>query len=187
MRINYSAYSDSELVKLLRGEKRESEQAFNELYRRYSSMVHAYCLRILGSQEEAEDVFQETFIKFYNNVKAEHENPNIPGFLIKISRNICLNIKRDREPTVPIDDSMTFPIEPNQVYEKTELLELITMALELLDFDYREPFVLREYDDMSYEQIAEICNISVVNAKSRVHRAKLKIKDILMPYLKDLV
>ncbi|MFA7627267.1 MAG: sigma factor-like helix-turn-helix DNA-binding protein, partial [Candidatus Kapaibacterium sp.] len=62
----------------------------------------------------------------------------------------------------------------------------INRTIELLDEDHREAFVLREYNGLDYSQIAELCNISVVNAKSRVFRARQKIKSILQPYLKEL-
>ena len=70
--------------------------------------------------------------------------------------------------------------------EKTELLKLITTALELLPDDYRESFVLREYDGLSYQEIAEITNSSMATVKIRLFRAKQKIRDILAPYLADL-
>jgi RNA polymerase sigma-70 factor (ECF subfamily) len=81
---------------------------------------------------------------------------------------------------------MELMTEQNQQYENTELLQLITMSLDLIGFDYKEAFVLREWDGLSYNEIAELTGTSVENAKSRVFRAKQKIKDILAPYLKDL-
>jgi RNA polymerase sigma-70 factor (ECF subfamily) len=181
----YSSYSDTDLVKLMEGSKEESENAFKELYDRYSSSVHAYCLRVMPSEELAEDIFQEVFIKFYQNVRSAATKTNIPGFLITIARNLCLNYKRDKRQMVPIDDlEFMFPQTDN--YEQKELLDLITRSLELVDDDYREAFVLREYSGMAYKDIAEICDISLANAKSRVFRAKKQLKSILKPYLKDL-
>jgi RNA polymerase sigma-70 factor (ECF subfamily) len=183
---NLSTYSDAELVKLLRGSKRSQHEAsFKELYNRYASQVHAYCYRVLGDEQQAEDVFQDTFIKFYKNVKADLKNSNIPGFLITIARNLCLNIKRDRRPTVPID-KLEFIVRDYQNYEKQELLDMITRSLDLLDDEYREAFILREYSGLSYKELAEVTGVTVANAKSRVFRAKEKIKHILKPVMKDL-
>lgn len=181
-----NGYTDIELVGLLRSEKPEAEAAFKELYKRYSSQVHAYCLRVTGNVQAAEDIFQDTFIKFYQNVRADVPNTNIPGFLIKIARNLCLNQKRDvKAVTVPLD-SFDFPQMDTSSFEQKELLDLINMALELLDFEYREAFVLREYNGLSYQEIGDLCSITVANAKSRVFRAKEKIKSVLQPYMKDL-
>lgn len=184
MRENYLKYSDHELVKLLRDEKSVSERAFTELYQRYASSVHAYCYRVLNDKDAAEDIFQETFIKFYQKIDIDNKNLNVPGFLITIARNLCLNYKRDNSQNIPIED-MDF-VHEDKSYDKTELLELITRTLDLLDFEFREAFVLREYDGLSYDEIAEITKTSIGNAKSRVSRAKSKIREILAPYLKDL-
>jgi len=181
-----TSYTDEELVALLSEEKGVSEKAFQELYNRYSSMVHAYCLRVLNDQEQSEDFFQETFIRFFQHVQANHKATNIPGFLITIARNMCLNYKRDKRITVSLD-GYDIRAERNQNYENKELLELITYALDLLDFDYREAFVLREYDGLPYNDIAEITGTTLTNAKSRVFRAKQKIKDILQPYLQEFM
>ncbi|MFA6571106.1 MAG: RNA polymerase sigma factor [Bacteroidota bacterium] len=181
----YSTYSDEQLVSMLAEDKVKSERAFTELYNRYSSKVHAYCLKVLNNREAAEDIFQETYIRFYQKVKTDYNQTNVPGFLITIARNLCLNYKRDNVPTIPIE-SDDFVFETSRGYENTELLDLITTSLELLDFEYREAFVLREYDGLSYNEIAEVTGITITNAKSRVFRAKQKIKEVLSPYLKDL-
>ena len=60
------------------------------------------------------------------------------------------------------------------------------MSIALLEIEDKEPLILRVYNVMNYNEIAEICNTSESNALSRVHRAKQKIKTIRMPYLKDL-
>lgn len=182
---NFSKYDDETLVKKLRNDPKKSEAAFTELYKRYAGQVNAYCLKALGDESAAEDIFQETFIKFHAKVRADGNKTNVPGFLITIARNLCLNHKRNAKPTTPIEDVRLFT-PPNQNSEKKELLDLINAALELLDFDYREAFILREYQGMSYKEIAEVCEIGLSNAKSRVFRARNKIKEILSPFLEDI-
>lgn len=178
-----TSFTDEQLTALLSG--KDAERAFTLLYDRYSSRIHAYCYRIVEDSAHAEDIFQETFIRFFQNAKAGREMRNVPGFLITIARNLCLNHKRDRKVTVAIDD-YHFPTSESKNYEQKELLDLIARSLELLDYDHREAFVLREYDGLSYEEVAEIIGTTVTNAKSRAFRAKQKIKAILQPYLKDL-
>ena len=181
-----TSYTDEELIALLGDNKRIAEGAFQEIYNRYSSMVHAYCIRVLNDAEQAEDFFQETFIRFFQHVKVNPDATNISGFLITISRNLCLNYKRDKRTLIPID-GLEIGTEKNQNYENRELLELITYAMDLIEFDYREAFVLREYDGLPYNEIAEITGTTVTNAKSRVFRAKNKIKEILQPYLQEFM
>jgi RNA polymerase sigma-70 factor (ECF subfamily) len=71
-------------------------------------------------------------------------------------------------------------------YEQQELLQLIQASLELLPEDYREAFVLREYNGLTYQEISEVIGQSIDVVKVRIFRAKKKLRDILAPYLKDL-
>lgn len=181
----FDEYSDTELFYMLNDNKENAERAFTELFNRYSSRVYAYCRRFLGDRDEAQDVFQETFIKFHQSASKDREMTNVPGFLLTIARNLCMNVKRKERPSVTLEEYMGGD-DDSLISDKDELLELIKKALELLTDDYREAFVLREYDGLSYEEIAKITNTSLTNVKVRIHRAKQKIKDILQPYLNEL-
>jgi len=181
----YTSYSDEELIALLSKAGREAERAFTALYNRYSSRIHAYCYRIIEDSAYAEDMFQETFIRFYQTAQSGRAITNVPGFMITIARNLCLNYKRDKKDALVLND-FDFFTDTSQNYEQKELLDLIARSLELLSFEYREIFILREYDGLSYEEIAEITGTTVTNAKTRAFRAKQKVKEILSPYLKDI-
>ena len=182
---DFRKYEDHELVQMMDGSKKRSDAAFTEIYDRYASSVFAYCLKVLGGKDQAEDIFQETFIQFYNKVRADHKNLSVRGFLITIARNLCLNYKRDKKSNVQIDE-MEFLFKTYQGYEEKEMLELVRMAIELLDEKYKEPLILRVYNGLSYDDIANICKTSSVNARTMVFRAKQQIKKTLKPYLKDI-
>ncbi|MFZ1731833.1 MAG: RNA polymerase sigma factor [Bacteroidota bacterium] len=172
---------DAELFYRLSGEKEKAEAAFTELYARYGGRVFAYCLRFIGQRDEAQDVYQETFIRFYESAQKDREMTNVPGYLLKIARNLCLNSKRNKKQTVEFEDYQSLVLPSTT--EKTEFLQLITTALEMLPDEYREVFVLREYEGLSYAEIAEIVDSSLSNVKVRIFRAKQKIRDILAPYI----
>jgi RNA polymerase sigma-70 factor (ECF subfamily) len=183
MKSHYSSKSDEQLAILLqRGDEREG--AFRELYARHGKRIHAYCLRVLGAPEEADDIFQETFVRFFNAATTERLMTNVPAFLLRIARNLCLNHKRDSRPTVMLQEHDI--IQTGHEYDTSELLKLITTALELLDDEHREAFVLRKYNGCSYQEIADITDTTALNARSRVHRAQAKIRSILAPYLADI-
>ena len=185
MKNKYSQCTDEQLVELMRSSKSESDAAFTEIYDRYSSNVNAYCRRVLNNREHAEDIFQETFFQFYKHVNNQHMGGSLRGYLITIARNLCLNFKRDTKQTVQIDE-IDFLFKTYQDYEEKEIIELVRMSIELLDFKYREPLILRVYNDFSYNEIAEICEITPTNARALVFRAKLKIKEILKSYMADV-
>jgi len=177
-------HTDVELYGLLRSEHSVAQAAFAELYSRHSSRVYAYCRRILGNASEAQDVSEDTFIKFFQSAQKTAEMSNVPAYLLKIARNLCLNCIRNNKKSVSFEEYHKLSKDPSQ--ERTELLQLILMSLELLPHEYREAFVLREYDGLSYAEIAEVLDTSLSTVKIRVHRAKQKIREILAPYLADL-
>ncbi|MBE0644366.1 MAG: RNA polymerase sigma factor [Bacteroidetes bacterium] len=145
--------------------------------------MFAYCLRFLGHRDEAQDVYQETFIRFFESAQKDREMTNVPGYLLKIARNLCLNQRRNKKQTVEFEDYQSLVLPSTT--EKTEFLQLITTALDMLPEDYREVFVLREYEGLSYAEIADIVGASLSNVKVRIFRAKQKIRDILAPYITE--
>ena len=177
-------YSDRELYECLYQGGKTAERAFGELYARYSSRVYAYCRRFLGNREEAEDVFQETFIRFHQSASKERDMTNVPGFLLKIARNLCVTIKKNVVHNVTIEDYMA--VNSDNSVDKNEMLDLIKYAMELLPDNYREFFVLREYNGLSYKEIADLTGESMTSVKVKIHRAKQKIREILAPVLAEM-
>lgn len=170
---------------MLPGGRGDAERAFKEFYRRYAPRIHAYCFKILENKEEAEDVFQETFVRFFMGAREHRQMSNLTGYLFRIARNLSLNRRRDRAPAETLE-GVEIPIGADKSLEDGELLDLISKAVERLDFDYREAFVLREYENMPYEEIAELVGATVANVKSRVFRARQKIKKILEESIREL-
>ncbi|GMV52354.1 MAG: RNA polymerase sigma factor [Chlorobi bacterium] len=162
-----------------------AQQALAELYRRYSQRIYTYCRKITGNNEVARDILQETFVKLFNKGKQAAVIENFPAYLMTIARNLCLTYKsRISREYVQFED---FHLSVRDVpYEQKELLQLIQTALDLLPDEYREAFVLREYNGLSYNEIAEVVGVSLETVKVRIFRAKQKLRDILAPYLEDL-
>jgi RNA polymerase sigma-70 factor (ECF subfamily) len=184
MKRSIEKYDDSQLYESLSKKKDSAEAAFAELYARYSNRIYAYCLRLTGNSEDARDIFQETFIKFYNSCKTTKNFDNVPGYLLTIARNLCINYHRDRKFSTELTD-FNLP-KHNNLYEQKELMQVLATALELLDIDYREAFILRQYQGLDYEEIAKLTDSTIPAVKNKVWRAKEKLKDILAPYLNDL-
>lgn len=185
MKINYRLYKDNELVELLRASNKDENLIFSEIYDRFAQKVKSYCKYMISNSVHAEDIFQETFIHFFKNVKAGKEVTTVPGYLLSISRNLCLKYFRDKRTTVPLDNDELRVDESNN-YANNELYGLIEGCLPLLDDMYKEAFILREIDGLSYNEVAEVTKTSLNNAKSRVFRAHKQILKLLKPYIKDL-
>ncbi|MFP4527264.1 MAG: RNA polymerase sigma factor [Candidatus Kapaibacterium sp.] len=184
MRTDYGKYEDQELFLELKGDKSKAEAAFAEIYARYSQRIYAYCLRVTGHPEEARDIFQETFLKFYSAAQERKSMENLPAYLLAIARNLCINYKRNSKINLTFEDYRYYVHDTG--YEQKEMLDLIARALETLEFEYREAFILRQYHGLSYKEICQITGDSLSAIKNRVWRAKEKIKEILQPYMQDM-
>lgn len=179
-----SKLSDAELYTYLTRNKRESEMAFSELYARYSHRIYGYCMTMLGNPDEASDIFQDAFVKFFNSAKKGQQVTNVPGYLFRIARNLCLNHRRDSKHTVEFDEFEFLSWDAS--YEKSELINLLQTSIDLLDEDYREALILREIYGLSYAEIAGITEDTVPALRNRVWRAKDKLREILSPYLNEI-
>jgi len=178
-------YTDSELIALIRKGKKYQSEAFSELYDRHSVKVRSFCHYMIQNSEQVEDIFQESFISFFNSICEGKKITNTRSYLYATARNLCMKFFRDKKTTVPFENEQFFVDETNK-YDKSEMLALIEKSLQLLDDIYREAFVMREFEGLSYKEIADITETSVSNAKSRVFRAHKQLIEILQPYLKDL-
>lgn len=181
---DYGKYTDQKLYEMLCFPKPHSELAFAELYARYSQRVYAYCIRLMGNSNDAADVFQETFMKLYKEGDDDKTATNIPGLIFKIAHNSAVNYKKAHKENVELQDYHIF--SHDSVYEEKELMELMSHALSCLEADLRESFILRVYQGMEYEEIAGLLEVKPAIVRTRVWRAKEKIKEIYQIYMQDV-
>lgn len=178
--------TDSDLLLLLAQSPEQAEAAFTEIYNRYAKSIYTFCVGITKNRDKANDVFQETFIRFYKSPSLT-EISNLRAYLFRIARNLLYDGEKRTEREF-VEDKNRLDIIPidNNRYDNEELFRLLMAALELLDEKYREVFVLREFDGLAYNEIAELCGISLANAKITGIRARQKLLDILAPYVQDI-
>ncbi|MDT8324681.1 MAG: RNA polymerase sigma factor [Bacteroidota bacterium] len=182
---DYSRYTDEQLFAAFKQSGKKKDAAFRELFSRYERKVYVFCLRLSGNPDDANDIFQETFTRFYKQTLKDSEKvSNILAYLLTSARNVFLNTRRNKVYWSPFEDEHIADHMP--MYERKELLTMISTALELLDVPYREAFILRFYQGLSYKEISEITGDSVSSLKVRVMRAKDQVRTILQPYIADL-
>jgi RNA polymerase sigma-70 factor (ECF subfamily) len=177
-------YTDQELCTLMAGTEYR-EAAFREFYSRHARRIYQYCVRFVGRQA-AEDIFQEVFERFLPVVEQHKELSNPPGFIMRIARNLCLNYKnRTNTDSIEFTEETMHPYNPAKDQESVELDALINSALELLPGEQKEAFILQQYCDMSYQEIAQEQEVPLTTVRNRVVRAKRKLREILSRYLED--
>lgn len=163
--------------------KNGSAEAFKILYNAYGQKVYRFCLRLLGDVELANDAFQEIFIKVYEK-RNTFQSDNFVGWLFKIARNTCINYLRNKKDTLEIEDIYYY----NDSYETEDygLKREIKKAISQLPDSLREALILREYQDCTYQEIANILDIDVSLAKVRVYRARIILKKLLQHLRKEI-
>ena len=173
---------------LIEAFRRGDEFAFVALYDRHKGAVFAYCAKMLLDRTAAEDMLQETFARAYENRDRLLNSTSFKAWLFTIARNQCLNVLRKRGREVGFEPGAPEPPGPGATpfanLLKSEQAELVSRALEALSPSYREVVVLREYQNLSYDEIAAVTKTTVSSVKSRLFKARRKIGEVLRPWLR---
>lgn len=183
MSTSWGKYSDLELFEMVRKKDNLSDKAFSELYHRYSDRIFNYCYKILGNYQDAKDIYQETFVKFYQNIDSYDTNGTVSGLLFTIARNFSINFNRKNMLLTQLSDDLFFNSESEQ--ENKEAMEMISQALEIIPFIQKEAFILRHYQGLSYEEISKITMTDAGTIRNRVKRAIMSLQNILKPLFED--
>jgi RNA polymerase sigma-70 factor, ECF subfamily len=150
--------------------------AFEELVRRHRPAVFRVALRMLGDGADAEDATQDAFVQAWRGLDGFRADAAFTTWMYRIVTNRCLNMLRDRRRTEPLPDRQESPVSrPDRITEANWQLEDLKRAIIRLTPEQRAPFVLRELEGRSYEEIAETLDLSVPAVKSRLHRARLEL------------
>lgn len=165
--------SDKEIIERV---KRGEKEMFSLLIDRYSDKVYSYFLRLIQDKDEAMNLTQETFYKVFKGIKNFDLSKDFFPYLIKIARNEGINFlnKYKRVENVEYDDTLN--------YEKKESFDIkiiLDEALKKLPKEDREIILLFYMENLSYEEIANVLNISIDNVKVKLHRAKEKLRKFL--------
>lgn len=163
--------------------------AFVSLYNRYKGPVYTFCLKMLFDRALAQDVMQETFLRIYENRDRLLNAHSFKAWTFTIARNQCLNQFRRSSKHVVLDDentpavSETVALAPMAKLEKSEQVELVNRFLEQLKPEYREVIVLREYQNLTYEEIAAVTRSTLSAVKSRLFKARRNLAAFMQPVL----
>ncbi|OQX87238.1 hypothetical protein B6D60_04315 [candidate division KSB1 bacterium 4484_87] len=163
------------------------ERAFRELIKKYESQVASIVMRMLGNTPEAEDVGQETFIRFFQSIDKFRGDSTVATYLTRIAMNLSLNElkRRKRRTFFSLNDEnieINIPDEDRST-ENRETEELVEKALEKLEPKFRAVIVLRLLEGYSTAETAEILALPIGTVLSRLARGQKKLKKIFEQYL----
>jgi RNA polymerase sigma-70 factor (ECF subfamily) len=193
-RADLEGMSDEELMNVVQG---GGNQAFDVLVGRYKDRLCTYLYRLLGNESEAEELAQETFVKAYVHAEKYRTVARFSTWLYTIAtnlvRNQIRNVKRrpqmvsmwsedagceDRGKWVELRDDSH---RPDVDMERKKINELVQEAIEKIPSKYRPAFVLREINDLSYEEIAGVTGLKLGTVRSRINRGRAHFKRMVAP------
>lgn len=174
-------------------------QDFDEVIEAYHRQVINVAYRFLNDRAAAEDISQEVFLRFYQALPRYTPKAKLSTYLYKITKNLCLNYLRKRKPEkfFSLDQSKNdsgestpdFPDEkalsPRTILENKELRAKISESLVKLPPNQRTAVILKRYENLDYDEIANVLGCRVSAVKSLLHRAKITLRKELASYLKN--
>ncbi len=169
--------------------KNGDKSAFEEIVLTYQDNIYSLCCYMLGDTDTANDAAQETFLKAYQNLKNFRPNASIYTWLYRIAVNTCIDYKRKstfetRFPhttndTSLIEEQPSVDPSPEKSYESKQITDALNKALNKLSLKLKTIIVMKEVEGLSYEEIADILDISIGTVKSRISRAREELKKLI--------
>ena len=165
-------------------------EAFAELVKRHETQVYNLCLRMSGNPEDARDLSQEAFLKAWRGLRFYQFESAFSTWLYRLTSNVCIDFLRSRKrrPSVSLTVDEEEPVEmevedssptPEEQVLHREQQYAVAKAMEQLEDEFRQVLTLRVIHDLPYEEIAEIMDMKVGTVKSRLARARMKLKKLL--------
>jgi RNA polymerase sigma-70 factor (ECF subfamily) len=194
--VDRGATSDDE-ARLIERLAARDERAFNALVRAYERRVFALVLRMLGNRAEAEDVAQEVFVQVFKAVGSFRGESKLSTWIYRIAINLCKNRSKylrvrhagdqdqleavqERVPMGEVSRSNVAHIErPDDMMAGKQVERIVQRAILELEPTFRECLVLRDVEDLSYEEIGQITGLPEGTVKSRIHRARAQLKELV--------
>ena len=184
---------------LVAAAKRGEVSAFEELVTRYERKIFRLTRNITGNMQDAEDAMQEAFLKSYEHLANFKGDSRFYTWLVRIAVNEALMKLRRRHPgefsideEVAVGGEELMPRElddwgptPEERYQQAEMQEILSEAIDKLEPDFRVVFILRDVEELSTEETAKLLGLTITATKSRLLRARLKLRQRLNRYFRE--
>jgi len=185
----FGSLDDLSLVEACRGGQTE---AYGDLVCRYQDRLYPTILRLIGSSEDAEDVLQDAFVRAFERLDQFHGDSSFYTWIYRIAVNLALSgyrrrrvrasLKRSRMWSAPVSSEpadRSPEADPTISLERAEREKLIEDALDRLGPEHRAVVILKDFDGHRYEEISAILDIPVGTVRSRLHRARGELRELL--------
>lgn len=183
---------DQYVISIVKNMKRGNRDAFQDLVEMYKIPVYNICLRMVSIPQEAEDLAQETFIRAYINIDTYETCRKFSTWLFRIATNLSIDYLRKKKPDTSLDaeisgtDGFTLGQQvaaqdplPEQQLVTLETQVFVQEAIMELPIKYRSAIILKYIQDLSLKEMSEILEIPVPTVKTRIHRGREQLKQVL--------
>lgn len=189
-------------TQLLEGLRAGNERAYEHLVAQYQQMVGNVCYGFVQNQSEAEELTQDVFVQVFRSIESFESGSKLSTWLYRIAVNKSLNVVARRKQKRRLQTISTFfgfggeaeerdirdnrGEQPGESLEQAEIREALREALQKLPEQQRAAFVLRKYDDLSYQEISQVLGTTVPAVESLIHRATRNMRKHLEYFYKNL-
>jgi len=167
--------------------------AFGQLVSKYQDRLYTTVAHMLGSAEDARDVVQDAFVHAFVKLESFQRNSGFYTWMYRIAVNAAISKRRRQRPTLSVEQNREStgqePVgnsaSPSDRMEQQERVQQVQAALATLSDEHRQILVLREIEGCDYDTIAEILDLPVGTVRSRLHRARLQLKEQLREVVQE--
>lgn len=184
--------------RLIANSLRGDRDSFGELVSRYQNRLYNSAMRLVDSPEDAADVVQDAFLNAYQSLHSFKGDAEFFTWMYRIAFNVAITLKRKKKSTLslnaiepgrngkpgdfahePVDTSEY--VKPGVALERTEEEKLLHAALGRLSSEHRDVLVMKDIDGLKYEEIADVLKVPIGTIRSRLHRARFELRELLEP------
>jgi RNA polymerase sigma-70 factor (ECF subfamily) len=162
------------------------QNRFGDIMNRYKNFIFSYAYYFSGSRENAEDLTQEVLLRIWQNMDSLRVGPT-KSWIAKVTRNLCIDWARRKNPasdaSIPLEEvenqPKSHPRSVEQTIEREEVRSALKAAIARLPENLRTPIILREIEDMKYEEIGEALDMPLNSVKVNIHRGRRLLRERL--------
>lgn len=190
--LSFSKLSDEDLMEIFQN---DNEHAFNELVRRYQDRLHSFLFRYTRNHEDCEDLVQETFMRVYKSRNSYTRIARFSTWMYTIALNLAKSLykKNQRMQKVSIHKDDSNPDDREILIEDTQLqpdadlhqklcMERLDEVLLKVSDEFREVVILRDFQQLSYDEISNMTGLPMGTVKSRINRGRAQIVERMQEY-----
>lgn len=156
--------------------------SFESIWEEFSIPLKGFIKRRINSEQDVEDILQIVFLKIYNNINNLNESSKIHAWIYTITKNTIFDFYRERKHDLYIEclSEDVFSEPQDEITVNNEIAQCLKIMVQHLPEKYKQVLILTEFENLTQKEIALRLGLSVSGAKSRVQRARMKLKEMLL-------